>query len=228
MLKPGGMELATQLWEAWNLEGEFKDYLIARVESALAQIKIDNLSAKVRAFKTTQWAHRWTTTNLSIFEAAGPVTLPYYDDRMIQFICAIPEEYLADRKLQIAHIRRDKELSNIVWHQHKPFNLNTYHRNKVPYNLPYRIFNKIKREFNNLIGNPYIQRNFEIQFMGEENDRHLSHYLLNEDAGGILPKSVVHDFYQKFKSPDYVYYSHPVSMLLTLAVWQNKNRIISQ
>ncbi|WP_321253601.1 asparagine synthase-related protein [Psychroserpens sp.] len=228
MLKPGGLELANKLWEAWGLDGQFKDYLIGRVETALSQIKIDNLSAKVRAFKTSQWAHRWTTTNLSIFEEAAPITLPYYDNRMIEFICSIPEEYLADRKLQISHIRKDATLSNIVWHQNKPFNLNTYHKNKAPYNLPYRVFNKMKREFNNLVGNPYIQRNFEIQFMGKDNDQRLYQYLMNMDANGVLPKSVVEYFYQKFKSPDYVYYSHPISMLLTLSVWQNKNHIISQ
>lgn len=228
MLKPGGMELAEKLWEAWQLDGHFEDYLIGRVETALSQIKIDNLSAKVRAFKTTQWAHRWTTTNLSIFEAAGPITLPYYDDRMCEFICNVPEAFLADRKLQIAHIRKDKKLAGITWHEHKPFNLNTFHYNKAPFNLPYRVMNKIKREVNNLLGNPYIQRNFELQFLGDENDRKLKQKLFENNAHKIVPNSVTDYFYNKFRSTDYVYYSHPISTLLTLTVWQNKNSTTNQ
>lgn len=223
MLKPGGMELANRLWEVWDLKGEFKDYLVTRVESALSRIKIDNLSAKVRAFKTIQWAHRWTTTNLSIFEAAGPITLPYYDDRMIEFICSTPEEFLADRKLQIAHIKQDKKLANITWHEHKPFNLNTYQYNKVPYNLPYRIWNKLIRETKGLFGKPYIQRNFELQFLGADNDKNLSGYLESDIFNEFIPKEITSYFYSQFKNKDYVFYSHPISMLLTLSVWFQNN-----
>uniref|UniRef100_UPI0030DAFE72 asparagine synthase-related protein n=1 Tax=uncultured Xanthomarina sp. TaxID=1868331 RepID=UPI0030DAFE72 len=78
MVKPKGLELAEKLWQHWSLEGDFKSYLISRIERDLADIKIDNVSAKVRAYKTSQWAHRWTTTNLSVFEAEHPITLPYY------------------------------------------------------------------------------------------------------------------------------------------------------
>ena len=122
MIKPGGMELGNMLWQNWGLEGDFKSYFIGRVEQALSTIKIDNVSARVRAFKTTQWAHRWTTTNLSIFESARPISMPFYDDRICKFICTIPEEYLADRRLQIAHLKQDRSLSQITWHQQKPFN----------------------------------------------------------------------------------------------------------
>ena len=219
MLKPGGLEFAESLWKAWNLEGTFKPYLISRIENALSKIKIDNISARVRAFKTSQWAHRWTTTNLCIFESAHPISLPYYDDRMIEFICTIPEAYLADRRLQIAHLKQNKALSNITWHEQKPFSINSYHYNKSPYNLPYRVFNKLKREFNAAIGNPYIQRNFELQFLGSENDSQLKKYLFDASFLEFIPKEVVADFYNKFKNVDTVYYSTPTSMLLTLSLW---------
>ncbi|MFD2823325.1 asparagine synthase-related protein [Lacinutrix iliipiscaria] len=219
MLKPGGLEFAESLWENWNLEGEFKTYFISRIENSLSKIKIDNISARVRAFKTSQWAHRWTTMNLSIFQAAHPISLPYYDNRMIEFICTIPEEYLADRRLQIAHLKQDKAISKITWHEQKPFNLNNYQYNKSPYNLPYRVFHKIKREFNAVIGNPYIQRNFELQFLGADNDKHLKKYIFNDDFFKLIPKSVIEEFYNKFKNENTVYYSHPTSMLLTFALW---------
>src|SRR5690606_2204410 len=126
-----------------------------------------------RAYKTTQWAHRWTTTNLSVFEAAHPITLPYYDNRMCQFVCSVPEAYLADRRLQIAHLKQDRALANITWQSQNPYNLNNFHRNKTPFNLPHRVLNKSKRQINTLIGRPYIQRNWELQFLGIENAKHL-------------------------------------------------------
>src|SRR5690606_23617424 len=142
------------LWKHWGLDGDFKTYLISRIETSLKNIDIDNVSAKVRAFKTSQWAYRWTTTNLSIFEAAHPITMPYYDDRMCQFICTIPEAYLADRRLQIAHLKQDKKLSNITWHAQNPFNLHNFNYNKAPYNLPYRIYSKLNRLGKGFVGNP--------------------------------------------------------------------------
>lgn len=223
MVKPKGFELAQQLWIHWGLSGQFKDYLISRLQTALDAIAIDNLSAKVRAFKTTHWAHRWTTTNVQIFADSHPVTLPYYDNRMCEFICSIPEDYLADRRLQVAHLQRDKALSNITWQANTPFNLNTYHYNNAPYNVPYRIMSKLKRSLGALQGKPFVQRNWELQFVGENNVKHLESYLFNAGFNNWIPKSIVKNCYLHFKKSDPIYYAHPVSMLLTLSVWNNKN-----
>lgn len=219
MLKPGGFYLAEQLWKYWKLDGNFEDYFIARIETALSKIKIDNLSAKVRAFKTSQWAHRWTTTNLSIFREANPITMPYYENSMCQFICTVPEEYLADRRMQIAHLKRNKALSDITWHAQKPFNINNFNYNRTPYNLPYRIVSKLKREGNALLGNPFIQRNYELQFLGKENDRELQERLFLKSFSEFIPNFITEDIYTKFSTEDNVYYSHPTSMLLTLSLW---------
>lgn len=219
MLKPSGLEFAEELWKTWELDGDFIDYFSKRIETSLSKIKIDNISARVRAYKTSQWAHRWTTTNLCVFEAAHEITLPYYDDRMCEFICTIPETFLANRRLQIAHLKQDKKLSTITWQEQKPFHLHNWQYNKVPYNLPYRVINKIKREFNAIIGKPYIQRNFELQFLGKDNDLYLQKYLFAPPFLEFLPKSVVDSFYNKFKNINTVYYSHPTSMLLTLSLW---------
>ncbi|WP_026753222.1 asparagine synthase-related protein [Sediminibacter sp. Hel_I_10] len=219
MVKPDGLALAERLWAYWNLEGNFKDYFVSRLEVSLAKIEIDNLSAKVRAFKTSQWAHRWTTTNLSVFKSAHPITLPYYDDRMCQFICTVPEAYLADRRLQIAHLKQGKALSNITWHAQKPFNINTYTNNKLPYNLPYRIGSKLHRTFNGIIGNPYIQRNFELQFLGANNDAQLKHYIFDQEFLNFIPKSIVEDCYRNFNGKNYVHNAHALSMLLTMSLW---------
>lgn len=219
MVKKRGVILAKKLWEYWRLDGCFEEFLISRIENGLNKINIDNVSAKTRAFKTTQWAHRWTTTNLSVFESAHPITLPYYDNRMCEFICTIPEEYLADRRMQIAHIKRDKELSNIIWEEHRPFTINTYQYNKFPYNLPYRISNKLSRELNTINGKPYIQRNWELQFLGNENDKNLRARLFSKEFNAFIPNIIVEDVYNYFQNTDAIHGAHPLSMLLTLSLW---------
>lgn len=219
MLKPGGMELASRLWETWELPGDFRSYLISRVETSLSKIKIEKVSAQVRAFKTGQWAHRWTTTNLAVFEAAHPITLPYYDDRMCQFICTVPEAFLADRRLQLAHLKQHPELAHITWQAQRPFSIANAAWNKPPYNLPYRICSKALRTCMALTGKPYVQRNFELQFLGANNDKALQSHLFDPAGNDMLPQALVREFYQKFTEKNTVFYSHPVSMLLTLALW---------
>ena len=54
-----------------------------KTQALLDRIAIQNTSAKVRAFKSMYWAPRWTSINLSVFEAAHPITLPYYDDQNV-------------------------------------------------------------------------------------------------------------------------------------------------
>ncbi|RFN60509.1 asparagine synthase-related protein [Marixanthomonas ophiurae] len=224
LIKKGGMELGNALWHQWKLEGTFEHYLHKRINTLLDTIKIKNVSAKVRAFKSLYWAPRWTSVNLSVFIEKRPVTLPYYDDRMCEFICTIPEEFLADRKLQIAYIKaQSPKLAKITWQDHRPFNLYNYGKNRIPYNLPYRIIKKAQRESNALVGKKYIQRNWELQFLGKENATQLESYLFSNPLKEWVSEEVIQAFYNAFKEKDAVTYSHPVSMLLTLALWKKNN-----
>lgn len=224
LVKSGGMELANALWNEWNLEGSFDEYLKSRMQTMLDSINIENSSAKVRAFKSISWAPRWTSVNLSIFEAAHPFVLPYYDDRMCEFICTIPEEYLADRLLQIAYIKKQgPAIAKITWQAQRPYNLFNYKDNKSPHNLPYRIADKLKRTVNEKMGKSLIQRNWELQFLGMENDEKLQYHLFGENLHPFLSKELLARFYNNFKTKDMVEYSHPLSMLLTLAVWKKQN-----
>ncbi|MFD0933324.1 asparagine synthase-related protein [Psychroflexus salinarum] len=224
VIKKGGMELAQQLWKSWELEGDFDTYLKDTTQSLLNRIDIQNTSAKVRAFKSMYWAPRWTSINLSVFEAAHPITLPYYDDRMCQLICEIPEAHLADRQLQIEYIKRNNpEVAKITWQDQKPFNLMNFHNNKAPYNLPYRITDKLKRLLQEKLGKKFIQRNWELQFLGEANAKQLESYLFDQDFNSLVDPKVVKELYHKFQTQDPVFYSHPVSMLLTLSVWNRRD-----
>lgn len=226
VIKKGGLELATGLWSAWNMEGDFKEYLYQRVRALLKDINIpESANAQIRAFKSKFWAPRWTSVNLAVFENERPITLPYYDNRMCEFICTVPEKYLAKRQIQIAYIKmRNPELAKLPWQNQRPFNLYNYHFNKMPYNLPFRIWNKAKR---NLHSGKFIQRNWELQFLGAENEKQLEERLFhNQKMNEIIPKEITTDFYQKFKTKDGVYYSHSVSMLLTLSQYFKNNGTI--
>ena len=110
------------------------------------------------------------------------------------------------------------ELARIPWQDHRPFNLYTYRWNRVPWNLPWRVFDKGRRLWReHIAGVPLIQRNWELQFLGEENDRQLRARLFERSTSvDYVPQQVVREFYRKFKEEDPVYYAHAVSMLLTL------------
>jgi hypothetical protein len=137
---------------------------------------------------------------------------------MCAFICSVPEKYLAGRQIQIEYLKmRMPALSKITWQDHRPFHLYNYHRNKSPYNLPYRIFDKMQRTF---ASKNYIQRNWELQFLGRSNDEKLQEWLFKNKAfQEFVPKEIVTFFYDQFKNKDAVFYSHSVSMLLTLSLF---------
>jgi hypothetical protein len=224
VIKKGGLELANALWSSWDLEGDFETYLKNRITSLLTALNIPNsANAQIRAFKSLYWAPRWTSTNLSVFESVKPISLPYYDNRMCAFICTVPEKYLAGRQIQIAYLKmRMPALAKITWQDHRPFNLYNYGMNRVPYNLPYRILQKLKRT---LSSEKLIQRNWELQFVGTENERHLRRYLFqNEKMNAIIPQSISSDFYQKFQTENGIYYSHSISMLLALSLFFSREK----
>ena len=160
--------------------------------------------------------------NLSVFEAVKPITLPYYDDRMCAFICTIPEKYLAGRQIQIEYLKlRMPALAKITWQEHRPFNLYNYRNNKFPYNFPFRVLDKLQRVVSN---KKFIQRNWELQFLGKNNEVELEKWLFeNENFSKFLDKEVVENYYSNFKNKDAVYYSHGVSMLLTLSLFTKIN-----
>lgn len=223
VVKKGGLALAHSLWNSWQLEGDFESYLKNRIKVLLEKINIpQSANAQIRAFKSLYWAPRWTSTNLSVFEKVKPITLPYYDDRMCEFICTIPEKYLAGRQIQIEYLKlRMPALAKITWQDHRPFNLYTYKMNKFPYNFPYRILDKLKRS---LTSKKLIQRNWELQFVGKENELALEEYLFeNDNFKALVNPEIVQEFYKNFKNEDAVYYSHDVSMLLTLSLFSKIN-----
>jgi asparagine synthetase B (glutamine-hydrolysing) len=226
VLKKGGKELASDLWQAWNLRGNFEEQLQARVEKMHQIIHIQDANARIRAFKSLYWATRWTSTNLHYFNHYKPIALPYYDDRMCHFAMSMPEELLAGRKIQIEYIKKySPAMARISWQAKAPYNLFDHSKHQTLSHLPYRVVNKAKLEFRDkILGKKLIQRNWEIQFLGKENNIQLRKWLFeNESLNRLVPKEITQKYYDLFQTGDQVYWSHAVSMLLTLSVFAKQN-----
>ena len=226
VIKKGGLELAISLWKNWKLEGEFEDYLDRRILSLLSRINIVNSNAKIRAFKSMHWAPRWTSINLSVFARNKKIYLPYYDDRMCQFICEVPESLLNNRQIQIEYIKRNNpSVAKIVWQDAKPFHLFNHHLAKTHLRLPYRIIDKLKREFENFQGKKFVQRNWELQFLGIENKKRLNSHFKTDSFNKEVDKELVKKTMNLFYDNNSVYYSHALSMLLTMGMFLNSKKL---
>jgi hypothetical protein len=225
--RKGGHTLAEELWAAWNLPGKWLDYIRERIRHLLVCIPIENhAGARIRAFKSKYWATRWTAANFTIFAHERPVTLPYFDTRMCEFICKVPESLLSGRKIQIEYLKKFMpELAKIPWQEHRPFNLFNYHLDRVPLNIPYRMLNKVLRSIRHASGNKHIMRNWELQFQGGNNHKQLRSHLSGIGAPeSFVPASVVQKYFNAFTHVDQVANAHPLSMLLTLSVFAAKEK----
>jgi hypothetical protein len=223
VLKKGGQELGRALWQAWGLSGSFDDYLKDRLSGLLKAIEIDEPNARIRAFKSLYWAPRWTSSNLSIFEQAKPMFIPYYHDAMCAFITTVDERILSGRQVQIEYLKKwAPALAKIKW-QTWGMDLYSYKNYYHWSHFPARVLQKIK---SSVKSKPLIQRNWEIQFLGDDNARQLDNSLLHDASfTQWIPKELSDSFLQLFREKDGVYYSHPVSILLTLSTF---NRLRNQ
>ena len=226
IIKPGGIELATDLWKYWGLEGSFESYITDRLDKLYGDIDIDHPSARMRAFKSLYWAPRWTSINLSIFNKAGEIILPYYSDEMCKFICTVPERYLVGRKIQIEYIKKNcPEAARLPWQKYYPLNLYQYHRFNQPQYYFVRAIKKTNRIFQKFLSKSpdLITRNWELQFLGDQNIIQLKKNLLEKNKfNKLIPQTIIRKYLDKFQT-DPVQYAHPLSMLLTLAVFSDKH-----
>ena len=115
-------------------------------------------------------------------------------------------------------------MAKIPW-QAYDLNLYKFQRFNTLY-LPRRLYSYAKREISYKFfkkTKPII-RNWELQFLGLKNKKHLENWLFNnEKLNSVVPYELVKRYYDKFNKNDKVYYSHIISLLLTLSVWSRKN-----
>ena len=224
IVKPGGLALSIKLWEEWGFAGKFEEILFNRIKELLLEIKIENPSRRVQAFKSIHWAQRWANPNLNIFSNNCELFAPYYENAICEFICSIPNNYLQDRKIQIKYIQNiSPSLAKIPW---QVYDLNLYNYKYFNnFYFPRRIYRFLLRSFNEkILKKPsIIQRNWELQFLGSENRKYLEYWLFEKNfLKDIIPSGLINNFYQKFLTENQVIFSHPISMLLTLSLWCEK------
>ena len=224
LIKRGGAELAEKLWQYWGLTETFQKYFDQKISFLLNQFKIDDANARIRAFKSTHWVPRWTATNLCFFNDVHPIQVPYFDDEMCRWICTVPEEFLANRKLQIAYIKmKSPKAAAVPWQSFYPCNLNDFKNFNSPLTKIRRGIIKGKRILSNSLANQkQISRNWELQFLGKENEMKLIAHLHTASFKELLPESIPNYFLNKFNGQP-VEYAHSVSMLLTLSEFARIN-----
>jgi len=197
-----------------------------RLEKLYNNIEVDHPSARMRAFKSLYWAPRLTSINLSIFNQMGKVVLPYYSDEMCKFICNVPERYLKGRKIQIEYIKKYcPEAAKIPWQKFHPLNLYNYQHFNHPHYYIIRAVRKAKRILHRYLSKSpdLITRNWELQFLGDQNLIQLKNNLLNKNKfNKLIPQKIIEDYLEKFQVNP-VKYAHSVSMLLILSVFSDKH-----
>ena len=220
------MELAKELWNHWGLKSSFESYITDRLNKLYRNINVDHPSARMRAFKSLYWAPRWTSINLSIFKRAGEIILPYYSDEMCKFICTVPERYLGGRKIQIEYIKKNcPEAAQIPWQKFYPLNLYNYQQFNHPHYYIIRAVRKAKRVLGQYLSKSpdLITRNWELQFLGVQNFTELKKNLLKSNKfNKLIPRTIIKKYLDKFQRNP-VKYAHPISMLLTLAVFSDRH-----
>ena len=220
LIKPAGWQLGEQLWNAWGLSGNFKQYLFERIGDLLGTIQIENANARLRAFKTEYYVARWTAVNLEIFKRQLPISLPFFDDAMCRFICTVPEEHLAGRKLEIEYLKRKApSLASIPWQKYFPCNLYNYTDFDTLSVKFQRGLVKGTRELKKgILGITSDKRNWELQFLGKSNSEALQSHLFDRSFDRFVPASIVRSNFELFEqNPDQ--YTHSITMLLTLSLF---------
>lgn len=181
---------------------------------------IEDRDFRIKAFKTDNWSFRWTCASLRMFQPAAFPRLPFYDNRMADFFCTVPTDFVRERRLQIDYLKHfAPNLAQITW---QSYNANLYeYQHFNSWLLPKRTFRKMKRLIS---GKSVIERNWEIQFLNEKGRQGLDHWLIrkglkvHEFSNSAKIQELLKQFYQK-PSPDQGY---AVSMLLTFSAWLEK------
>lgn len=180
--------------------------------------EVEEPDYRIKAFKVDQWSARWTSASIRMFQAAAFPRLPFYDTRLTDFFATVPATYVAGRRLQIDYLKRyAPDLAGITW-QVTGVDLYKGDQNSA-WALPRRVVNKGKRL---VTGHQVIERNWEVQFLGESGRRGLQQWLLRPGLRlhEFVPQSRVADLVESFYSdPLTDKRGYTVSMLLTFSAW---------
>lgn len=194
--------------------GEAQTYLSEAVEAGLKEFEdIPDPDFRVKAYKTTRWAFRWSNASLRGFALGALPRVPYYDIDLIDFFCTLPTAWVRKRRLQIDHLKRyAPHLARIRW---QDADANLYlARYGYWLGLPRRALKKAHRL---LTRQRPIERNWEVQLLPAREQ--LMAYLLRPGFGHLLPAGAVKALASEFFARPDAAKGYAMSMLLTFAAW---------
>lgn len=192
-----------------------RDQVAAELQPLAA---IADADYRLKALKTDQWVFRWTNASLRAFQSVAFPRLPFYDARLADFISTVPVEMLSGRRLQIAYLCRfAPDLARITWQQYDA-NLFRYQHFHT-WQLPRRA---LKKAWRTLMQHHVIERNWEVQLLGDHGRGGLERWLLRP---GLLlhelvtPAAIAELLAGFFANPRIDKRGYTVSMLLTFSSW---------
>lgn len=202
-----------------NLSGIDPEALVTeRIAAGMRRFeRLEDPDFRIKAYKTSRWAFRWSNASLRGFEPGAAPRIPYYDVDLVDFFCTVPTEYVRDRRLQIDHLKRyAPDLARIRW---QAAEANLYLAQYGYWlSLPRRAVSKARRT---LLREPVIQRNWEVQFLSDAGRAGLQRWLLEPGLKlhDYVPRSDVSALLDEFYAAPTGANGYTVSMLLTFSAW---------
>jgi asparagine synthetase B (glutamine-hydrolysing) len=221
MLKPGGIELLAGA----SLETSGHEAALEIVREELRQYlpsstEVPEPDFRVKALKTDQWSHRWTTASLRMFQPAAFPRLPFYDNRMVDFCCTIPASFLQGRRLQIEYLKRyHPDLARITWDRTDSSLF--FQQFYDSWLLPKRMYKKLRRV---ITGKRHIGRNWEVQLLGPTGRDGIERHLLGSGLRihDVVPRAFTTDLVARTYSAPDAGNGYALNQLLTLSLWLEK------
>ena len=185
---------------------------------------LDEPDFVIKALKVEQYGARMVSASLRMFQSAAFPRLPFYDTRLTDFFCTVPTAFVAGRRLQIDHLKRHApDLARVPWQETGRDLFSDV--GFTPLALPGRAARKAGRF---LTGRRVIERNWEVQFLGDAGRAALRDWLLRPGRRlhDLVPVAAIGDLLNTFErdpwgerrgaAPKPAY---AVSQLLTLSAW---------
>lgn len=180
--------------------------------------RVEDPDFQIKMLKTDQWSARWTTVALRVFQGAAFPRLPFYDTRLVDFFCTVPTAFVGGRRLQLDYLRRyAPDLARVPW---QVTGHDLFHSGRDGlWDTARRAARKGRRL---LAGRKTMERNWEVQFMGEAGRAGLEYWLVRPGLAlhEFVSPQAVRDLLAAFRSDPLVEKrSYTVAMLLSFSAW---------
>jgi hypothetical protein len=218
MLKKGHETLVREVCLPHLAGRDPTQMIYERAADGLASLAgISDPDFRVKIYKTTHWAFRWSNTGLRGFDPGGLARVPYYDIDLADFFCTVPTALLYRRGLQVEHLKRfAPDLARIRW-QEAEANLYLARYGRW-LSLPRRGLARVRRYVN---GRASIERNWEVQLNGPQGEAGLRQWLLEPGLRlhTMISRRSVESLLAAFQARPGPESAYPATMMLSLSAW---------